>query len=148
MGVLTYICIHDFRHLIIENWAIVALLGLYVLWSGLSGFPSVATDVFMAVLFFLLALVMWIFRAMGAGDVKLYFVLGLLMGMEWAIVFIVMLLVFSVLFWIGLKLSTRYKDTSNYIISRFRFFKAEGVLPYGVVMTLSAAPAILGRFFS
>ncbi|MCA0043916.1 prepilin peptidase [Celeribacter litoreus] len=147
IGLLTYICIHDFRHLIIENWTVVTLFGLYVIWAGLAGFPSVWTDVFMAALFFLLAFVMWIFRAMGAGDVKLYFVLGLLMGMEWAVVFIALLLVCSVLFWVGLRLSARYENKSNYVISRFRFFREEGVLPYGVVLTLSAVPAIIGRFF-
>lgn len=148
LGLLLYICVDDFNRLIIENWAVVILLGLYLIWSGVQGFPQLWTDLFIGAMFFMIAFLMWIFRAMGAGDVKLYFVLGLLLGMQWAALFVPFLLLVSVLFWVGLRLTPPRDHRHGYILRRINDLKADGVVPYGVVLSLAALPPLIGRLFS
>ncbi|MBE0454148.1 prepilin peptidase [Roseovarius autotrophicus] len=134
----------DFRTLKIRNASVLALCGLYVLWAAAGGFRTLGPDLIAGGLLFLIGLVMWFARMMGAGDVKLYFPLGLFIGFELLAWYAVLLLVASVLFVAALALAGRSKATSG-IMARLKAIRETRKLPYAVPMVMAGAPVIVMR---
>ena len=144
VGVLIHVMWTDFTLLKIRNRSILVLVGLYLLFAALQGFDEVRTDVAAGALLFLISLVFWAMRAMGAGDVKLYGVLGLLIGLRLLPLFVVLLLAASFVF-LGLVSIAGRSRSEGWIISRLRETKASGKAPYGVIMCAAAIPVIVLR---
>lgn len=134
----------DFHTLKIRNRSVLILLGLYVVWGALGGFETLLSDMGAGALLFLTALVMWLAGAMGAGDVKLYAVLGLLIGYAQLGLYVILLITTSVLFVIALRLSGRMPGAGRFV-SRLREIQATGKAPYAVPMCLAAIPAMVVR---
>lgn len=148
IAMLLRVCIVDFRTLQISNRSVLVLIGLYVLWLIAVGAETLATDLLIGAVLFGIAFVMWLLRAMGAGDVKLYFALGLLLGIQAVGPFVVLLILVSLLFWLTLLVATRATAPASQTLDRLRYFRTKGVVPYGVIMTIAAIPPLLFRLFS
>lgn len=145
-GLLVHVASYDFKHLIVRNQASLALLVLYLLWAALGGFQSLAGDLIATAALTLVALVMWLLKAMGAGDVKLYFGLGLFVGYDHLAMYTVLLLLVSILLLAGIKMSKLSSRTGG-PIGRLKTFEASGRAPYAVPMSLAAIPTLLLRTF-
>ncbi|MFY0692785.1 MAG: prepilin peptidase [Paracoccaceae bacterium] len=141
---LAHLAWHDFWHLKIRNKAVLALLVTYIVWAALNGFSSFKVDLAIAALLALPALLMWLFRLLGAGDVKLYFVLGLMLGFSHVGIFVILLLLVTILFQMALWIAARGGE-GGAIKQRMRFFKTGGKAPYGVVICLAALLPVLMR---
>jgi len=134
----------DFLTLKIRNSSVLALCGLYVLWAATGGFQSLGPDLVAGGLLFMIGLVMWFARMMGAGDVKLYFALGLFIGFGLLGWYAVLLLVASVLFMAALTLAGRSGSRAG-IVARLREIRETRRLPYAVPMVMAGAPVIVAR---
>ena len=145
-GLLVHVASYDFKHLIVRNQASLALLVLYLLWAALGGFQSVVGDLIATAALTLVALVMWLLKAMGAGDVKLYFGLGLFVGYDNLAIYTVLLLLVSILLLAGIKMS-KFSSRTGGPIGRLKKFEAAGRAPYAVPMSLAAIPTLLLRAF-
>jgi len=147
VGLLLYIAWFDFWHLTIRNISVLILLGFYVVWAVLGGFQTLAGDLGAGLVLFLIGLVMWLAKMMGGGDVKLYFVLGLLMGFANIGLFAISLLAATLLFLAALIVSARLKH-GGAILSRLREIHTSGRAPYAVPLCLAAAPVIVLRIIA
>ncbi|MBT8458550.1 MAG: hypothetical protein KJN60_02655, partial [Boseongicola sp.] len=90
------------------------------------------------------ALLMWLLRLLGAGDVKLYFALGLLLGLSHVGLFVIFLLVVTLLFQAALWIAGR-RSEGGAVLQRMRFFRSEKKAPYGVVICIAAFVPVLLR---
>lgn len=147
VGLLLRIAWYDFWHLKIRNSSVLALLVLYGVWLMLGGFQTWAGDLGTGILLFLIGLVMWRAKMMGGGDVKLYFVLGLFMGIANAGLFAIGLLLATALFLVVLTTAARM-DQGGLFLRRLNEIRDSGKAPYAVPMCLAAAPIILVRIFT
>lgn len=129
----------DFWTLRVPNREVLILIGLYVGKALTTGFLTLPSDLFLGGLFFAMSFVMWLLRAVGAGDVKLYFALGLLIGLEGALLYVIALLVISIGMLAAIRFgSGRAEPQSGTIMGRLAMFRKEGKLPYAVPMCLAA----------
>ena len=95
-GVLFYAALTDLRTFTISNSLIVGLVLLYVLYTTLSGrWSNAGGDIGFAALILAFLFGVYALGWMGGGDVKLFSVALLWTGIHCALVFAVMLLVFS-----------------------------------------------------
>ncbi len=143
------ICIawYDFNNLTIRNKSVLLLLGLYLIWAALTGFQTLASDLGVGILLFLLGLVMWLMRLMGAGDVKLYFGLGLFMGIKTVGLFALLLLAATILLLFAMIIAAR-AGAEKGISGRLREIRETRKAPYAVPMCMAAIPCILIRVLS
>lgn len=146
---LIWIAVRDFRTLKVSNHSNLLLLAVYCVWLASRGFEAVETDLLVAVLFFGVALVMWLVKMMGAGDVKLYFVLALFIGIDGAAPYVLILLAISLVAFLFLKFWGGGESTERQgaWVARVTEFKKSGKLPYAVIMVASALGPICIRFF-
>jgi prepilin peptidase CpaA len=92
---LFYVALTDLREFKIRNELIVVLAGLYVLWAVLSGrWTSMHWNVGLAALMFLLTFYFYAQGLMGGGDVKMLAVAFLWVGLQCALIFALLLVVF------------------------------------------------------
>lgn len=143
-GFLLWIAKQDFETLTIKNRSVLILLGVYVLWAGLRVFATTPTDLLAAAILFGLGLVMWLLRAMGAGDVKLYFAVGLFVGLPYLMVYASFLIVSSFGFYLLLVVAKNL-DWQGTVGARLKEFGTSGKAPYAVPIVLAAVPTILIR---
>lgn len=146
-GILLWVAWTDFWHLKIHNRVILILIGLWVIWTAGTGFVSAIGDLGTAIILFLLGLVMWLLRLMGAGDVKLYFALGLFLGIGHLGSFAILLLIVTGLFLAAMTLLGR-TDSSVALFRRLAEIKTHGKAPYGVIICLAALPLITTRLIA
>lgn len=144
---LLWIAFVDFQKLKITNRSVLVLIAAYVLWSALNSFQGLVPDLVAGVLLFLIGLVMWLLRAMGAGDVKLYFAVGLYVGFHYLLIYASFLVITSFCFFIVIFLARRSSWTGR-LGTRLREIAVSGKAPYAVPIVGAAVPAILIRSFS
>lgn len=144
---LVHIARYDYLHLTIFNRSVVILLIAYALWAALTGFVTLPGDIFTAVLLFVMGLVLWFARLMGAGDAKLYFALGLFLGFQTLGVFAALLLAVTLIFMAAMFLAGR-SGVKTGIAGRLAYFRETGKVPYAVIMCAAAIPAILMRMLN
>lgn len=146
IGVLGWIVWLDFAVLKITNASVLLLLGLYVIWSALSGFSSLATDLIAGAALFVMSFLMWLGRMMGAGDVKLYAAIGGFVGLNHLMAYAILLLIGSLLFVAVIKVLGR-RPSTNKFFSSLNKINQSGNAPYAVPMVFAAVPVILLRNF-
>lgn len=142
---MAYLCViawNDVRALKIRNFSVVVLVSLFFIHSILMRFHGLPGDLMAGILLFIIGLGMWLARGMGAGDVKLMFVIGLFTGYFALPVFGILLLVVSILLYLFIWLCDRLNFTSG-IGGRLARMKREGKVPYAVPLTLAALPSML-----
>lgn len=142
---MAWIAWHDFCTLKIRNKHVVALsLGAaLLLLPGVSDFGL--ANLIPAVLLFVLGVVFWLFRMMGAGDAKLFFPVGLIVGLAGAAIFAALLLPASLitlaLIWAG----SKGWLGQGFIGRRLKEIKRMGGVPYAVPMFLATLGSVLPR---
>lgn len=136
----------DFRLMIVRNRNATALVILYLLWAAFGGFAGWQGDLVAALALTSVAFVMWLLRMMGAGDVKLYFGIGLFIGYGHLSLYVILLFAASVLFLLVIKVSAKNTRIAG-IWPKLREFSETGRAPYAVPMSLAAIPTILVRVF-
>jgi prepilin peptidase CpaA len=139
---LLWIVRTDIASLKITNRSILILAVIYVAWAAATGFTSIWGDLAAGTILFALALVLWLLRMMGAGDVKLYAVIGCLVGIDLLFVYTLLLLAVSVILVIAIQTLGRSPRAT-----RLREMKTSGKVPYSVPICAAAIPAVLLRAF-
>jgi prepilin peptidase CpaA len=96
-GVLFYAALTDLKHFKIRNELILVLIGLFILHALLSGrWASAHWNLAFAVFMFAIMLYFYSQNAMGGGDVKILTVAFLWIGVDCALVFAVLMAIFSI----------------------------------------------------
>lgn len=142
MATMVAVAMNDLRELKIRNFTVVVLIGLYVvhaLFMKLHGLPG---DLMAGILLFLVGFGMWMAGGMGAGDVKLMFVIGLFTGYFALPIFAFLLFVTSVIFYLLILICGKSGRTSG-LIGRLAQMKRDGKVPYAVPLTIAALPSML-----
>ena len=140
-----WIAWHDFCTLKIRNTHVVALsLGAaLLLLPGVSDFGL--ANLIPAVLLFVLGVIFWLFRMMGAGDAKLFFPVGLIVGLEGAAIFAVLLLPASLLTLLAIWAGAKGWLGQGFVGRRLQAIRRLGGVPYAVPIFLATFGAVLPR---
>lgn len=135
----------DFRTLRIANRDVLVLTAVaaVLLIPGVT--PEGWANLVPAFVLFALGVLFWLLRAMGAGDAKLFFPLGILIGFPGLVIFALGLLPFSLVFLLLTRLAKRGLTGQGAVSLRLAEIAAGRGIPYGVPMALAAALAILFR---
>lgn len=147
IGLLLWISFEDLRHQRINNRAVLALLLLYVPLQGSFGFPQLASDFLAGGTLFGIGFILWLARALGAGDAKLMLPLGLLMGIDGLPLFGILLITCTCAFVMASTISL-YLKTENSVVLWFSRCRETGKTPYGPLLSAAAIPALIGSLFS
>lgn len=142
IAILVWIIKVDVATLKITNRSVLILFAVYLVWAALTGFGTIWSDVASGAILFSLALVMWLLGTMGAGDVKLYAVIGCLVGIDQLLIFSLLLLFVSIAFLAVIQIVGRMSNSG-----RLHEIRLSGKAPYAVPMCLAAIPSILLRAF-
>lgn len=149
MGFLAVIAWRDFLTFRISNRDVLIFSGLVAVLLLLRGLDGAAagllSDLLAGVLLFSLGFAMWIFGAMGAGDVKLYLPLGVLVGWMLLPVYVVFLLVASVLMLLAIWFGRRFPSERGRVRARLTEIAATKGVPYAVPMAVGAILTLLPR---
>lgn len=145
---LLYIGWRDFLTLKIRNPHVLILSGLalaYGLAAGLETFPMALLA---GAVLFVMAFVFWLFGLVGAGDAKLYFPVGVLLGIDGLVPYLVGLLALSILMVFAFRLGNRVLDGRGVIGARLAELRETRAIPYSVPMSLATVGALLytGQF--
>ena len=152
LGCLALIAWRDFLTYRISNRDVLIFLALVILllllrWmQGLGA--DIPADLLAGTLLFALGFVMWLAGAMGAGDVKLYFPLGVLVGWALLPIYVVFLLLASVLMLGAVWWGRRFPKERGRVRARLTEIALAGKVPYGVPMALAAILTVLPRALS
>ncbi len=147
LAILARIALTDFWILRIPNRDVLVLtaLALVLLVPGVT--PEGWSRIGPAALLFGLGVVFWVFRMMGAGDAKLFFPVGLLVGWQGVALFALALLPVSLLF-LGLAhLAARGAMGQSGVAMRLAYIGRARGIPYGVPMALCCAGAMIWQVF-
>jgi prepilin peptidase CpaA len=102
---LFYVSLLDLKEYRIRNELVVVLAGMFVLYAVLSGrWVTIHWNIGFALLMFLIMLVAYTRNLMGGGDLKILTVAFLWVGVDCALLFAVLLLVFAALHTVAAKL--------------------------------------------
>lgn len=149
LAFLAVIAWRDFLTYRIRNQDVLILLGLVILlilaqWAQ-GETAQILPDLLAGALMFVLGFTMWLAGAMGAGDVKLYFPLGMLVGWALLPIYVVFLLLASVLMLLAVWLGRRFPRDHGKVYARLTEIARAGKVPYGVPMALAAMLTLLPR---
>jgi prepilin peptidase CpaA len=144
-GLLAWAAVSDVVSRRIPNLAVLALIGLFGLWT-LAGAPAtLGSAIAAAAIGFVVGFGFYLFNIMGAGDVKLFAATALYMGLAYLPMFALATVLAGGLM-AAVSLLARPRRTAVMIALRGRGDHGRGI-PYGVaisiggLMTLSAAAA-------
>lgn len=137
MALLLWIAWRDFLTWRIANRDVLILLALFLPFAALVGWPGIVGNLMAGGLLFLLGVLFWLLRMMGAGDAKLFLPVGLFLGWNNLLPFAIGLFVFAALFLIILKLPVG-RGGRGRIAERLTAIRETGHVPYGVPIALSA----------
>ncbi|MDX5412364.1 MAG: prepilin peptidase [Rhodobacterales bacterium] len=145
LGFLAVIAWRDFLTFRIRNQDVMILTGmvaLLVLMRAVQG-ANVTPDLLAGVLLFVLGFVMWMLGAMGAGDVKLYFPLGVLVGWALLPIYVVFLLLASILMLVAVWVGRRFPREEGGLRARLTEIARARTVPYAVPMVIGATLTLL-----
>ena len=137
-GWLLVIAWRDFWTLRIGNKDVAILLALAALTRAAMGFPGGWADLAAGLILFVLGVVFWLLRMMGAGDAKLYLPLGILIGWQGLLPFALLLLPVSVAVLGLMALGRRTLPPASRLGQRLQAIAARRAIPYGVPMVIAA----------
>lgn len=147
LGFLAVIAWRDFLTFRICNRDVLIFSGMVavlIVLRGLEGNASVVLpDLLAGVMLFGLGFLMWLCRVMGAGDVKLYLPLGVLVGWMLLPVYVVFLLFASVMMLLAIWIGRRFPSDRNRFRSRLTEIAATKGVPYAVPMAIGAILTLL-----
>ncbi|MBR9650351.1 prepilin peptidase [Thalassobius aquimarinus] len=143
---MIWVAWHDARHFKIRNTVVLALLVLYLPVEGVLGFQHLQGDLFAGALLFMVGFIMWMLRALGGGDAKLMLPLGMHLGFDGLMPFAMLLMVMSVLLYLGIVLS-RVMGAERGIGGWMAGMKETGKVPYGVLLAIASVPVLILNIF-
>jgi prepilin peptidase CpaA len=142
---LCFAIVSDFRTLIIPNWAPVTLVALFALFAAIHlDWRGALAHLTVAALVFVVALVFFLARWMGGGDVKLLTAVALWMGPEHAALFTVLMALLGAILAVGLLWLRQYDWVLHHplgqqaVIRRLGALAKAGEVPYGVAIGIAA----------
>lgn len=145
LALLARIAWIDFQTLRIANRDVLVLIAVVAVLIVPGVTPYGWANLIPAVVLFALGVLFWLFRSMGAGDAKLFFPLGILIGWQGIAMFALCLLPFSLLFLVLAKLGAAGKLGQGGLAARLATIGRGRGIPYGVPMAFSASAATLWR---
>ncbi|HUG60837.1 MAG TPA: prepilin peptidase [Methylomirabilota bacterium] len=95
--VLAYVAVQDLRFARIRNEAVLALIALWAVLAALEGFGSVLDSLAAGALLLALGFAAWTMKVVGAGDAKLLFAGGLLLGLSALLPFSIFMIAATIL---------------------------------------------------
>jgi prepilin peptidase CpaA len=161
-GIMLWLCLvflaviawRDFLTSRIRNrdvLVMIVLVSILLLLRGMQGpLTGLLPDVLAGTLLFALGFVMWLAGAMGAGDVKLYFPLGMLVGWALLPVYVVFLLLASVVMLVAIQMARRFPHEGGRLRGRLTEIALSRKVPYAppmaIAATLTLLPQALGLY--
>ncbi len=145
----------DFTTWKIRNWTVLALIGLHAVLAlvrvaGASDPPAAIQgfygDLAAGLLLFVLGFLLWACRMLGAGDAKLFFPIGLFVGMNYLFAFGVGLAAGAILVAMALRFPTPPLFQGWAVMDRIEEIRATGKVPYGIIMAGAALAAMFSRY--
>ena len=125
----------DLQDYKISNLLLLITLVLSLLWRGHLASPLWASSTATGALLFAICLPFWRWRKLGAGDVKLMFVIGFLLGWQGLPAMLVCLLALSMILSVCLKLTKhRLMFHTGALASWLQTINRQGFIPYAVVL--------------
>lgn len=145
VALLVRIACIDFQTLRIPNRDVLVLIAVVavLLLPGVT--PYGWANLVPGLILFALGVLFWLFRAMGAGDAKLFFPLGILIGWQGTGLFALCLLPASVVFLALAKLAAAGRLGQGRVAGRLATIGRGRGIPYGVPMAASGVAATLWR---
>lgn len=147
-GMFVRVAWTDFNTLLIANRDVAIILGLGLLYSGLYHYSELPQRMAISAFLFAVPFVFWIFRTVGAGDVKLMGSVGFVVGFENAFLFVIGVLLVSLIMLMILRISSNLTFLPSAVLKRFATFLDKGHVPYGVPIAISAIIVIIKIFLS
>jgi len=142
-GLLLRICWTDFFLMKIWNTDLLILLAFGIASLIITRPDDLGLRIGLAGLLFGLSFVFWIFKTLGAGDVKLFGVVGLLIEPQHLLVFVLLNMVFVALIHLGYQYASLLRFVPQIAGRRMLALAATGRIPYGVAISLSAIALLL-----
>lgn len=134
----------DFMTLKIHNRDVLIILGIGLAYSALFHFSDLPYRAALAAFLFAVPLVFWLFKTIGAGDVKLMGSVGFIVGLDNALLFVFGVFLVSLLMLLLLRFSVHLTLVPSAILQRFMAFLDQRRVPYGVPIAV-AAIAVIGK---
>jgi prepilin peptidase CpaA len=146
---LCFAIVSDFRTLIIPNWVPVALVSLFAPFAAMQlDWRGALAHVAVSAVVFAIALVFFLARWMGGGDVKLVTAVALWMGPEHSGQFTVIMALLGAILAVSLLLLRQYAWFLHHpwgqqpIVQRLGELAHAGECPYGVAIGVAALIAV------
>jgi prepilin peptidase CpaA len=143
---LTRIAYIDFTSLKIRNNHVLALLAValaILVFDYMQTRDLVRPGILLAVsaVVFILLVVFWMLRKVGAGDVKLFAIMPLLVGLNSSITFVLTLLVLTLLIAAAMRFPMLLPERLYRV--QLEAMRRDGKIPFGVPIALAAIAALL-----
>lgn len=161
VGLILIAAWQDFIAWKIRNWTILALVADYALlalirWAnpagagilGIDDASSLQGDLAAGLLLFAIGFVLWALRMLGAGDAKLFFPIGLFVGLNHLFSFAVGLSAGAVVVSLALQFPVPLQYQAWPALSRIEEIRKSRKVPYGVIMAAAALVAMYLRYFA
>ena len=134
----------DFMTLKIQNRDVLIILGIGVAYSALFHFSDLPYRAALAAFLFSVPFVFWLFKTIGAGDVKLMGSVGFIVGLDNVLLFVVGVLLVSLVMLLLLRISVQFTLVSSALLQQIMAFLDQRRVPYGVPIAV-AAIAVIGK---
>lgn len=143
IGTLVRICWTDFFYLKIWNRDLTLLLGLtvtllLVTWPG-----DLPLRLGLGAILFALSFVFWLLGKLGAGDVKLFGIVGFLISPQHAMLLLVLIMAFVLVFVVLYRNAQNLRFVPQLAGRRVLELVETGRIPYGVPIALATIALIL-----
>ncbi|MER8745984.1 pilus assembly protein CpaA [Mesorhizobium sp. M1004] len=160
-GLILIAAWQDFKAWKIRNWTVLALVADYallalILWAGppgagiLAGTDSASPllgDLAAGMLLLTIGFVLWALRLLGAGDAKLFFPIGLFVGLNHLFSFAVGLAAGGIVVSLALQFPVPLQYQAWLALSRIEEIRKSRKVPYGIIMAAAALVAMYLRYF-
>ncbi|WJI42662.1 pilus assembly protein CpaA [Mesorhizobium sp. C120A] len=161
-GLIVIAAWQDFLAWKIRNWTVLALVADYALlalirWAnpsgvgilaGVDGDSPLQGDLAAGLLLLTIGFVLWALRMLGAGDAKLFFPIGLFVGLHYLFSFAVGLAAGGVVVSLALQFPVPLQFQAWRALSRIEEIRKSRKVPYGVIMATAALVAMYLRYFA
>lgn len=134
-GMLLSMLKQDLQDYKISNRLLLITLVLGLLWRGHLASPLWLSSTATGVLLLAISLPFWLWQKLGAGDVKLMFVIGLLLGWQGLPAMLLCLLALTLLLTACLSAAKRQLLFRSGVLANWlNNINRQGFLPYGVIL--------------
>jgi prepilin peptidase CpaA len=145
IGLYGYAGYTDFRFLKIRNGTVLAILATALIGALLVGLPALASSILVGLALFAITLPFWLIsgKVVGAGDVKLLAVTGVVAGLSQVFLFAVYLIMYSLVLIVLTFYLRNILLLPLGLSERLTHFASQNRVPYGVPIALSAITMII-----